>query len=88
MNYKNCKWRNKLVNKLVKECSENEMAYNGSLNNYRKICNSCTIYIVLLVIAFSIIIGISSAFVYFHWYLKKDNAIIININSNTETVIY
>ena len=64
------------------------MAYNGSLNNYRKICNSCTIYIVLLVIAFSIIIGISSAFVYFHWYLKKDNAIIININSNTETVIY
>ena len=64
------------------------MAYNGSLNNYRKICNSCTIYIVLLVIAFSIIIGISSAFVYFHWYLKKDNAIIIDINSNTETVIY
>ena len=64
------------------------MAYNGSLNNYRKICNSCTIYIVLLVIAFSIIIGISSAFIYFHWYLKKDNAIITNINSNTETVIY
>ena len=61
------------------------MAYNGSLNNYRKICNSCTIYIVLLVIAFSIIIGISSAFIYFHWYLKKDNAIITNINSNTET---
>ena len=88
MNYKNCKWRNKLVDKLVKECSENRMAYNGSLNNYRKICNSCTIYIVLLVIAFSIIIGISSAVVYFHWYLKKDNAIIININSNTETVIY
>ena len=61
------------------------MAYNGSLNNYRKICNSCTIYIVLLVISFSIIIGISSAFIYFHWYLKKDNAIITNINSNTET---
>ena len=61
------------------------MAYNGSLNNYRKICNSCTIYIVLLVIAFSIIIGISSAFIYFHWYLKKDNVIITNINSNTET---
>ena len=61
------------------------MAYNGSLNNYRKICNSCTIYIVLLVIAFSIIIGISSAFIYFHWYFKKDNAIITNINSNTET---
>ena len=61
------------------------MDYNGSLNNYRKICNSCTIYIVLLVIAFSIIIGISSAFIYFHWYLKKDNAIITNINSNTET---
>ena len=56
--------------------------------DYKKVCNSCTIYIVLFVIAFSIIIGISSAVIYFHWYLKKDNTIITNINPCTEAVIY
>ena len=35
-------------------------------NDYEKVCNSCTIYIVLFVIAFSIIIGISSGYFYFH----------------------
>ena len=38
----NCKCRNKLVDKLVEECSENtdenEMIYNGTLN--AKLCNS------------------------------------------------
>ena len=42
----------------------------------------------LFVIAFLIIIGISSEFSNFHWYLKKNNTIITNINSNIETVIY
>ena len=64
------------------------MIYNRTLNDYENVCDSCTIYIVLFVIAFLIIIGISSAFIYFHWYLKKDNTIITNINRNTETVIY
>ena len=56
-------------------------------NDYGKICNSCTIYIKLFVIVFLIIIGISSAFTYFHWYLEKDINI-ININPSAETVIY
>ena len=54
LDYKNCKWRKRLIDNLVEECSENTdgngMIYNGTLNYYRKICNSCTIYIVLLVI--------------------------------------
>ena len=70
LDYKNCKSRNKLVDKLVQECSEsidsNEMIYN----NYEKVCNSCTICKVLSAIAFSIIIGIISAFICFHWYLN------------------
>ena len=73
LDYKNC--RNKLVDKLVEECKENtdgnELVYNGTLNDYGKVCNSCTIYIALLVIDFLIIIGISSTFIYFHWYLKR-----------------
>ena len=91
LDYKNCKCIRKLVDKLVEECSENvegnEMIYNGTLSNYRDVCNSCAIYIVMFVIAFLIIIGISSAFIYFHWYLKSDTNI-TNINSGTETVIY
>ena len=42
---------------------------------------------VLLVIFFIISIGISSAFIYFHWYLKKYNTD-ANTNINAETLIY
>ena len=78
-----------LVEKLVEECSDNidgnKMIYKRTLNDYGNICNSCTIYIVSFIIAFLIIISTSSAFIYFNWYLKEDNTIINNINSNTET---
>ena len=30
----------------------NEMVYNGTLNDYEQICNSCTTYIALLFTAF------------------------------------
>ena len=57
-------------------------------NDYKNVCNSCTIYIVLFVIVFLIIIGISSAFIYFHWYLKKSSTNITNICPSNETIIY
>ena len=41
------------------------------LNDYKEICNSCTIYIVLFIIFHIISISISSVFICFHWYLKK-----------------
>ena len=53
--------------------------------NYEKVYNSYTIYIILLVIFFIISICISSAFIHFHWYLKRTN---IDVNTNTETLIY
>ena len=71
LDYENCKCRNKLVDKLAEECSENidgnKMIYNGTVNDYRNVCNSCTIYIILLVIFLIISISI----IHFHWYLKK-----------------
>ena len=46
----------RLIDKLVSECNEdidgNNMIHNVTLNNYGKVCNSCIIYIILLVIAF------------------------------------
>ena len=55
LDYENCKCRKKLVEKLVEECSENiienEMI-SVTLNDYESVCGSCTIYIVLFVIAF------------------------------------
>ena len=75
LDYENCKCRKRPIDELVEECSENidgnEIIYNGTLNNYGKICNSCTVYIALLAIFFIVIISISSAFIYFHWYLKR-----------------
>ena len=59
------------------------MIYNETLNDYEKVCNSCTIYIVLFFIAFLIKIGISSAYFYFRWYLKRSNN-----DANTDTVVY
>ena len=86
LDYKNCKCKKKLVDKLVEECNENidekelhstellsyKMIYNKTLNDYRKMCGSCTIYIVLFTIFFIIGISISSVFIYFHWYLKSN----------------
>ena len=75
--------RKKLVDKLAEECSENihgnKIIYNGTLNCDENVCNFCTVYIVLFAIAFLIIIRISSAYFYFHWYFRK---------GNIETVIY
>ena len=51
LDYENCKCRKRLTDKLVEECSENidanKMIYNDTLNDYGKICGSCTIYILL-----------------------------------------
>ena len=61
--YKNCKCKNKLVDKLVEECIENidgnKMLHNETLdviqlNDYKKMCGSCTVYIVLLFSVFFI----------------------------------
>ena len=66
LDYKNCKCRNKLVEKLVEKCIENndgnKMLYNKTfdvtslnaipLNVYKKVCNSCTIYLILFAVFF------------------------------------
>ena len=62
LDYKNCKCRKRLVDKLAEECVENidekelhptvlhsnKMIYIWTLNDYEKICSSCIISIMLL----------------------------------------
>ena len=81
LDYQNCKCRKKLVDILVEECTDEEakIAENENENTHK--CNSCTLYIVLFSILFTINVGIGTYFVYFHWYLKKDDTLI-------ETTIY
>ena len=91
LGYANCKYRKRLIDKLVEECSENidgNERISVTLNDYKNVCESCKIYIVVLVIFFIISISISTIFIYFYWYLKKSNTGVTNINSRTETVIY
>ena len=45
-------------------------------------CTLCCFSLIFL-----IIVGISSVYFYFHWYLKGTNINITNVNANTETVI-
>ena len=88
LDYENCMCRKRLFDKLVEERSENikgnELIYNKTLNDYGNVCNSCTIYIVLLIIFFIYLLSISCAFISFYWYLKKDSTSITNINANNE----
>ena len=83
--YKSCNCRNKTFDKLLEECSENiernEMLYNETLdvipldtiplNVYKKVCNSCTIYIVLFAVFFITSICNSSVFNLFSLAFKK-----------------
>ena len=63
------------------------MICEGSLYNYRHVCNSCTTYILLFIIFSISSLTISNVFVYFYWHLKSDISI-TNINPGTETTIY
>ena len=58
------------------------------LNDYKKVCNSCTICIVLFAVFFITSTYISSIFIYFHWYLKKKDNVRIKFNPGTQTTIY
>ena len=79
LDYKNCKCRKKVIDKLVEECSENidgnEMLYNETLDiisasDNNKTFGSFIVYIVLFFVF--LIISISMAiYVYFFFYLEN-----------------
>ena len=64
MDYENCKCRQKLVEKIVEECTETVEEGKIAKNTHKY--NSCVPYIVLSLILFTIDVGIRAYFVYFH----------------------
>ena len=71
LDYENCKCRKKLFGKLVEECTENineiklvEVTPFENKNNYEY--NSCRVYIALMIVVFTIFIGITIYLVYYN----------------------
>ena len=77
VDYKNCKCRKRTIDKLVEQCSENiyenETLDLIPLNVYKEVCNSCMVCIVLFAVFLIRRTRICCVFIYFYWYLKKDN---------------
>ena len=74
LDYENCKCRKKLVDKLIDECTETieevklaEIIPFENENNYEY--NSCRVYIVLMIVVFTIFTGITVYLVYYNWSL-------------------
>ena len=70
----------------------NETLYVISLdaipfNIDKKVCNSCTINIVLFAVFFITSLCISSVFICFHWHLRKGN-VRVKLNPGTQAAIY
>ena len=92
LDYENCKCRRKLVDKLVDECTETveevklaKITLAKNENKYK--CSSCTLYIVLMIVFFTICAGIGTYFVYYNWFFVK-NFSRIKFDNRAQTTIY
>ena len=88
LEYQNFKCRKKLVDKLVKECTENIDEVKIAIENeHKNKYSSCLLHIVLFSIIFKTKVGVATYFVYFHWYFKKDVPG-IEFGTRTQTTVY
>ena len=93
LDYNNCKCRKKLVDQLIDECTETieevklakiTLAENENKNKY----SSCTVYIVLKIVIFTIFTGITIYFVYYNWFLIKNYVCCIKFGTQKEAKIW
>ena len=92
LDYKNCNCRKKLVDKLIDECTETieeeKLANITIFKNDSCERSSCIIYIVLMIIVFTIFIGITVYLAYYNWSLIKNNISCIKFNTRKKTEIW
>ena len=91
----NCKCRKKLVDKLIDECTEiieevklakmTSMKLHSAENKNENKYSSCKVYIVLMIVIFTIFTGITIHFLYYNWSLIKNNVSCIKFNTHKET---
>ena len=93
LDYRNCKCRKKLVDKLIDECTETieevkltEITLFTNENNYKY--GYCRVYIVLMIVICTIFTGITIYFVYYNWSLTKNNVSCIRFSTHKETKIW
>ena len=70
--------KKKKADKLIDECIETidetklvNISFTENENNYE--CTSCIVYIILMIVAFTISAGIAVYLVYYSWYLINNN---------------
>ena len=87
LDHENCKCKKKLVDRLIDECTETieetksvNITFTENENNYE--CCSCIVYIVLMIIAFTIFTGITVYLVYYNWSLINNNIYCVKFNNH------
>ena len=93
LDYKNCKCRKKLVVPIINECTETieevkiaNITLTENENNYKY--SSCKVYIVFMIVVFTIFTDITICFVYYNWSFIKNNVSCIKFNTLKETEIW
>ena len=93
LDYEDCKCRKQLSDKLIDECTKTieemkltSITFTENENNYE--CSSCIVYVVLMIIVFTIFTGNIVYLVYYNWYLIKNNILCIKFNTPKNTEIW
>ena len=78
-----------IVNITIAENNNKTKLVNITIGeNENSHCNSCKVYIVLMIVAIVISTGVTIYFVYYNWLLIKNNIICTKFNLHKETLIY
>ena len=79
----------KLVNTAIAENNNETKLVNITIGeNENSHCNSCKVYIVLMIVAIVISTGVTIYFVYYNWFLIKNKVFCTKFNLHKEPLIY
>ena len=105
LDYSDCKYKKKIIDPLIEECTENDdetkivnktITKNGDetklvnktiTKNENSYCNSCKVYIVLMIVAIVVSTGVTIYFVYYNHFLIKNNISCTKSNAGKQTII-
>ena len=77
----------KLVKITIAENNKTKLVNITITENENSHCNSCKVYIVLMIVAIVICNWVTIYFVYYSWFLIKNKSFCIRYNTHKETLI-